>query len=148
MIEEKSEEHKLESLEDILKKPIPRYRKLQWRIGMYWHLFLNKVTFGWYHENWERVKYLFIIRLFGFKPIAYVAEQYFLEHTFVFETEEEATRAHKKLEDRGENKKSLVIGWWYGKEDFLEEVKRLEENMKNNFNECKDYKVEIQWLKK
>lgn len=144
----KTGNQKQESFEEFCKKPIPWYRTLQWRVDMYWYMFLNKITFGWYHENWERVKYLFIIKLFGFKPIAYVEEQYFLEHTFVFETQEEADKAYTKLENRGENKKSLVVGWRYGKEDFLKEVKEREEHMGQISDKCKDYKVEIKWLKK
>lgn len=136
------------TIEDFLKEPTPWYLKLKWSVDWRWYRFLNWVTGGWYHENWERVKYLFIIRLFGFKPIAYVEEQYFLEHTFVFETEEEATKASKKLEFRERDKKALVVGWWYGKESFLEEVRRLEEEMRNTFEDREDYKVRIQWLKK
>jgi hypothetical protein len=68
-----------------------------------------------------------------------------LEHTFVFETEEEAYKAYIKLENRGENKRSFVVGWWYGKEDFLKEVKEREELFSEKH---KDYKVKIKWLKK
>lgn len=142
-MEEKVKEQ--ESFEDILKKPIPWYWKLKWRLEMYRYMFLNWITFGWYHENWERVKYLFIIRLFGFKPIAYSDPSNMLEHTFVFETEEEAYKAYIKLENRGENKRSFVVGWWYGKEDFLKEVKEREELFSEKH---KDYKVKIKWLKK
>jgi len=51
-----------------------------------------------------------IIKEHGFNPIA-VAQMYF-EDTFVFETEEEANKAHSKLENI---EKSKVVGWWYGK---------------------------------
>jgi len=137
-----------ESFEDFMQKTIPFWKKLRWDIEMYRYMFLNWLTFGWYHENWERVKYLFIIKLFGFKTIAYVSPEYMIEHTFVFETEEEAYKAWQKLENRGENKRILVDGWWYGKEDFLKEVKKREEYMRNTFEKLKDYKIEIKWLKK
>jgi len=137
-----------ESFEEFFKRPIPWYWKLQWKLEMYCYLFLNKITFGWYHENWEKVKYLFIIRLFGFKPIAYVDPSNMLEHTFVFGTEEEAHKAHMKLENRGDNKKSLVVGWWYGKEEFLQAIKTREENIQQVSDKCKNYKIEIEWLKK
>lgn len=78
-----------------------------------------------------------VIREEGFNPIA-VTQMYF-EETFVFETPEEANRAFQKLEANGN---SRVIGWWYGKEDFLHEVDIYEK-------ENEGYsKVRIHWLNK
>jgi hypothetical protein len=62
-----------------------------------------------------------IIRDAGFKPIA--VSQMFLEDTFVFETDEEAMKAYKQLEDC-ENPK--LAGWWYGKKDFEKSRKEHE----------------------
>jgi 4-amino-4-deoxy-L-arabinose transferase-like glycosyltransferase len=62
-----------------------------------------------------------IIENAGFKPIA-VSQLYF-EDTFVFETSKEANEAFNLLE---KNKPSEVIGWWYGKDDFLQTVKEYE----------------------
>ena len=71
-----------------------------------------------------------IIRSAGFKPIA--VTQMMFEDTFVFETDEEATKAYTLLEIGGE-----VCGWWYGREEFLEEVRDYEKG---------GVKVLIYWL--
>ena len=66
-----------------------------------------------------------IIKKHGFNPIA--VTQMMFEETFVFETEDEATKAHSMLENcKG---KSKVVGWWYGKEYYLKTVKDYEEKM-------------------
>lgn len=61
----------------------------------------------------------------GYNPIA-VSQMYF-EDTFVFETEEEATKAYRQFE-RDEKEKWIgeIVGWWYGKEDFEKIVKEYE----------------------
>ena len=76
-----------------------------------------------------------IIKQAGFNPIA-VSQMYF-EDTFVFETKEEASKAYKLLDNTINSK---VIGWWYSKKDFLNEVKEYEtEN--NGYS-----KVLVHWL--
>ena len=71
-----------------------------------------------------------IIRSAGFKPIA--VTQMMFEDTFVFETDKESTEAYNLLEIGGE-----VCGWWYGREDFLQEVSDYEKG---------GSKVLIYWL--
>jgi hypothetical protein len=77
----------------------------------------------------------------GFNPIA--VTQMGFEDTFVFETAEEATNAYEKLE-LNSPRKSNVIGWWYGKEDFLKVV----ESYKKDFHFGCDEPIEvlIYWL--
>ena len=72
-----------------------------------------------------------IIRSSGFKPIA--VTQMMFEDTFVFETDKESTEAYNLLEVKDET----VVGWWYGREDFLEEVRDYEKD---------GVKVLIYWL--
>lgn len=82
---------------------------------------------------------LSIIKKAGFKPIA-VSKMYF-EDVFVFETEEEATRAYRKLErDKNENWIGKVDGWWYGRNSFKDVVKEYEAKNKG-FS-----KVRVYWL--
>lgn len=77
------------------------------------------------------------IRKEGFNPIA--VSQLYLEYTFVFETDEEATNAYMKLErDKEGNWIGEVVGWWHGKEDFIKEVEKYENEYKS--------KVLIYWL--
>jgi hypothetical protein len=70
----------------------------------------------------------------GFKPIG-VAQIYF-EDTFIFETQEEAERAYNTLDKDS----SLVVGYWYGKCDFFDEVINYEKDGETNS------KVKIIWL--
>ena len=72
----------------------------------------------------------------GFHLIA-VCQMYF-EDTFVFETDEEATRAFEYFEQNATDNR--IVGWWYGREEFLETVKQYE-------IENEGYsKVKIHWL--
>ena len=82
-----------------------------------------------------------IIEDCGFKPIA--VSQMYLEDVFVFETSHEATVAYEHLE-KGNNveNKRYLDGWWYGRDDFLREVKAYETDNKG-FS-----KVLIHWLNK
>lgn len=73
-----------------------------------------------------------IIRENGFKPIA--VTQFYLEDTFVFETEEEAYKAYLKLE----KSKNIIRGWWYGKDEFEQEIKQYEIDFK--------HKVKVFWF--
>ena len=75
-----------------------------------------------------------LIREAGFKPIA--VTQMYLEDTFVFETKEEALNAYNTLEIEPPH---VVSGWWYEKNDFLNEVKNYE-------NKMPDTKILIYWL--
>lgn len=75
-----------------------------------------------------------ILKSNGFKPIA--VTQMFFEDVFVFQTKKEASRAYKQFEKKEKN----VVGWWYGKEDFLKAVKKYEEE-NNGYS-----KVKIFWL--
>lgn len=75
----------------------------------------------------------------GYNPIA-VSQMYF-EDTFVFETNEEATKAYRQFE-RDEKEKWIgeIVGWWHGREDFKKTVKEYE-------TENDGYsKVRIHWL--
>jgi len=73
----------------------------------------------------------------GFNPIA--VSQMTLEDVYVFETKEEALEGYIRFE-RDENKNWIgaIVGWWYGKEDFLNAVKEYEEKS--------EIKVLIHWL--
>jgi hypothetical protein len=75
----------------------------------------------------------------GYNPIA--VSQMFFEDTFVFETNEEATKAYRQFERDGKEVwVGEIVGWWYGKEDFEKTVKEYE--TKND-----EYsKVLIYWL--
>ena len=59
------------------------------------------------------------------------------EDTFVFETDEESTEAYNLLEVSERADDNFVIGWWYGREEFLEEVSDYEKG---------GSKVLIYWL--
>jgi len=74
-----------------------------------------------------------LIKENGFNPIA--VTQMYLEDVFVFETNEEAKHAYETLEKTTTPK---VIGWWYGKDDFIKYV----EVYQNEYNK----KVKIFWL--
>lgn len=56
---------------------------------------------------------LAILKAAGFKPIA--VSTMICEDTFVFETEDEAQRAHRMFEVE----KGTIAGWWYSKEKFF-----------------------------
>lgn len=74
----------------------------------------------------------------GFNPIG--VSQIYLEDTFIFETSEEAEHAYRKLErDRDEKFIGKVVGWWHGKEDFLEQVEVYEKNNPN-------LKIRVYWI--
>lgn len=75
-----------------------------------------------------------IIRKAGFNPIAVC--QMLHEDTFVFETCAEAHDAHNKLENCDD---SLVVGWWYGLDEFEQVV--FEYELENP-----DVYVNIFWL--
>lgn len=62
-----------------------------------------------------------IIKEHGFNPIG--VSQIYFEDTFIFETEQEATKAYETLELIEEPK---VLAFWYGKENFLQEVDEYE----------------------
>lgn len=74
----------------------------------------------------------------GFNPIA--VTQMYLEDTYVFETNEEATKAYHLFE-RDENNDWIgeMFGWWYGREEFMKTVEEYENNDDN-------LKVLIHWL--
>lgn len=65
-----------------------------------------------------------LIREYGFRPIA--VAQMMHEDTFVFETNEEALRAHLLLEQN----LGLLQGWWYGQYEFEKTVTAYEKQMK------------------
>jgi len=75
-----------------------------------------------------------ILKSSGFKPIA--VTQMIFEDTFVFETPEEANNAYEQFEKID----GKIVGWWYGKDDFLEAVREYEEES-NGYS-----KVKIYWL--
>ena len=75
-----------------------------------------------------------ILKAAGYKPIA--VSQIYFEDTFIFETDEEAEKAYNKFEHTDCD----IIGWWYGKDTFLQQVKKYEEEAHN------DVKVLVHWL--
>lgn len=89
-----------------------------------------------FQENIDR------LRNAGFKPLA-VSQMYF-EDTWVFGTQEEALRAFRTFEI-DENEKRIpdgFDGWWYGVEEFKEEVKNYESEAAMS----EGSKVRIYWL--
>lgn len=71
------------------------------------------------HEGINRRKKTFaLIKESGFNPIgtAYI----FPEDIFIFETQKEAEQAYFELEEE----LKLTVGYWYGKEEFLDLVER------------------------
>jgi len=72
-----------------------------------------------------------IIRNHGFNPIA-VAQMHF-EQVFVFKTDSEAQMAYELLEVGMEE----VTGWWYEKEEFINEVEAYEKH---------SFMVKVFWL--
>ena len=78
---------------------------------------------------------LVVIREIGLNPIA--VSQIDTEDIFVFEKNEEAEKAYRLLEDIDHCK---VVGWWYGKKDFLKAIKEYE-NQKNE-----NRKVLVYWF--
>ncbi len=75
-----------------------------------------------------------ILKEHGFNPIA--VTQLMFEETYVFETEEEAIKAHATLENCDNR---LLCGWWYGRDYFMETVNDYEK-------ENPDCRVKILWL--
>jgi len=79
---------------------------LQFRImHLYWLIFPTK-----FREKIYVYKNICLFRLYKFKPIEI---GYFLEWIYVFETEQEAIRAHQFFEV----KHNYLCGYWYGKND-------------------------------
>lgn len=68
----------------------------------------------------------------GFYPIG--VSQLYLEDVFIFEDNKESKLAYETLEES----KDLVVGFWYGKYEFFDEVIKYEKE--NNS------KVKIIWL--
>lgn len=65
------------------------------------------------------------MKLAGFNPIA--VTQMYMEDTFVFETEDEATRAHEYFEvNNTGNLPIRISGWWYGRDYFMQTLKEYE----------------------
>lgn len=65
-----------------------------------------------------------VIRKHGYNPIAITT--IICEETFIFKTDEEASKAYEDLEIN----KGVVDGWWYGEEKFKEEHKTLDNKPK------------------
>ena len=82
-----------------------------------------------------------IIREHGFKPIS--VTQMELEDTFVFETKKEANKAFNELEVP---KKYNVVGWWFGKNDFMKAVRKYEKRANTDRNDEFFLKMKIYWL--
>ncbi|MFW5847467.1 MAG: hypothetical protein ACOCVF_00920 [bacterium] len=82
------------------------------------------------------------LRKAGFNPIG-VTQMYF-EDTYVFETKKEAKKAYNYFENRDKrqcSQKEVIIGWWYGKQDFLKEAKKYNDEA-DGFS-----KLLVYWLK-
>jgi len=92
----------------------------------WWERIAFRIRFGFSELLWQYLPmwkiyskwYLFLIRLYGFKPLKCV--DYMGEYTFIFKTQEEADKAFHRLENRGDDKRILVTGWWYGEKEFEE----------------------------
>lgn len=101
-------------IKDILNET-SRWERIRWRVSFWFsdllwkYLPMKKIYRSWY---------MFLIRLYGFKLLKCV--DFAWEYTFVFKTQEEADEAFYKLENRGDNKRILVTGWWYGEKEFEE----------------------------
>ncbi|GJQ44113.1 MAG: hypothetical protein JETCAE03_36110 [Ignavibacteriaceae bacterium] len=50
--------------------------------------------------------------------------EFCFENTFIFETAEEAAKAHQEFE----KKNNTLVGWWYGKEDFQRSLDHFQQN--------------------
>jgi hypothetical protein len=74
-----------------------------------------------------------IIKEYGFNPIAITS--FYLEETFIFRTEKEASAAYKKLE----KELHLVSGWWYGERKFYKDL--AEATAEGEFYECGHPKI-------
>ena len=73
-----------------------------------------------YKFNIRRSRHLWRLRLHGFHPIMFT--EMVMEDTWIFETQEEATKAYNKLErDESEKWIGKLQGWWYGIDDFNKE---------------------------
>jgi ribosomal protein L10 len=79
-----------------------------------------------------------LLKSVGFNPIG--VTQIHFEKTFVFETEEEARKAYRQFE-RNEKEEWIgeVVGWYYGKEEFLKAIVEYESKLP-------DYFVKVFWL--
>ncbi len=76
----------------------------------------------------------------GYNVIA--VTQMCFEDVYVFETNEEATKAYNKFErDEDGDWIGEIVGWWYGKDEFIQSVKEYE----TDFSESN---VLIHWLNK
>mgnify|MGYP000992158016 CR=1 FL=1 len=71
----------------------------------------------------------------GFKPIA--ISKFICENTFIFETEEEAKKAHDEFEKRKIHPR-VIQGWWYGREELKESLRNYKEKM--------GYTNDVYWL--
>lgn len=86
-------------------------------------------------EMFERE--LKILNAEGYYPTAITT--LFCELTFIFETAEEARTAFEKFEaDNSRKREKKVIGWWYGKEQFLESKEQFEKDL--------GYPIQIHYL--
>ena len=97
------------------------FDSITWWERIKWRIYMNITECLWeylpmwkIHSKW----YLFLIRLYGFKPLKCV--DYMGEYTFIFKTQEAADKAFHRLENRGDDKRILVTGWWYGEKEFEE----------------------------
>jgi len=77
-----------------------------------------------------------LIKEKGYNPIA--VTQIFFEDAYVFETHEEAMKAYKEFELDRKTQDDIIVGFWYGKEEFLKEV--------NDYEKKLETKVLIHWL--
>ncbi len=81
-----------------------------------------------YNHEKELTDFQFNIDLIihkGFEPIA--VSHIHGEDVYVFETEDESLEAYYCFEkDEDDNYIGDITGWWYSKEEFLEEVKKYE----------------------
>lgn len=83
-----------------------------------------------------------LLKKHGYKPIA--VSQLMMEDTFVFETEEEATKAYEQFEVKPKEDEA-IIGWWHGRESFAKAVECYETQM-NEIHKENPLQVLVHWL--
>lgn len=89
--------------------------------------FIEMVSDGGYVWNTPTSYSLKVLREYGYKPIGITTMM--CEETFIFETQEEASRAYEDLEvDKGE-----IDGFFYGRTAFIHAMEEYQ----------KDYETEL-----
>lgn len=106
------------TIEDFLSE-ITLYERIKFRLrfelGELWY----KITTEKFRLRLRLTKYLLLMRLSGYNPL--IIGEFVGEYVFVFHTERESDKAFKFFEQR----LGLIVGWWYGFNDYTKEVDEL-----------------------